>query len=115
MSESEKAKQEPVYRVKGIPANVYLIENGEFRWIPASSACGDKEKAKEILQVLGKMPEDRRVIWVSRLDQDQAKMTCPVFQKEADLCKEFDEFCTAYSKVRSEKADKGKGGESPNE
>jgi len=58
VSESEKAKQEPVYRVKGIPANVYLIENGEFRWIPASSACGDKEKAKPFFdEVIARFPK----------------------------------------------------------
>lgn len=111
----EKTKQEPVYKVKGIPIHAYLIETGEFRWIPTFQACGDRENAKKTLEVLKKMPEDRRAVWASRLDKKQAKMTCPVIRKEADLCKEFDEFCAAYSRSKPERAEKMKGGEMPNE
>jgi len=101
--------------VKGIPVQAYLIENGEFRWIPAFQACGDREKAEEMLGVLKKMPEDRRRVWASRLDTEQTKTRCPVIRKEADLCKKFDEFCAAYSKPKLKRTDKRKGGEMPNE
>jgi len=111
----EKTRQERVYEVKGIPIHVYLIETGEFRWIPTFQACGDKENAKKILEVLKKMPEDRRAVWASRLDTEQAKMTCPVIRKEADLCKEFDEFCAAYNRPKLKETDKRKGGEPTNE
>lgn len=111
----EKTKREEVYEVKGIPVHAYLIETGEFRWIPTFQACGNKENAERVLEVLKKMPEDRRAVWASRLDKDQAKMTCPVISKEADLCEKFDEFCAAYSRSKPEKAEKMKGGEMPNE
>ena len=109
----EKTRQEPVYTVKGIPINAYLIETGEFRWTPTSQACGDKENARKILQVLKKMPEDRRKVWASRLDTEQAKMACPIIRKETDLCEEFDQFCAAYNKSKSKRTDKGGG--MPNE
>lgn len=99
----EKTQQEPVYSVKGIPIHAYLIETGDFRWTPTSQACGDRENAKKTLEVLKKMPEDRRAVWGSRLDTEQAKILCPVITKEADLCKEFDEFCAAYSAPQVER------------
>ena len=117
MGESEeKTRQERVYEVKGIPIHVYLIETGEFRWIPTFQACGDKENAKKILEVLKKMPEDRRAVWASRLDTEQAKTTCPVIRNETDLCEEFDQFCAAYNKPNLKRPDtKAPGGEMPNE
>lgn len=111
----ENEKQEPVYNVKGIPINAYLIETGEFRWVPTVQICRDEESAKRILEVLKKMPEDRRAVWASRLDIEQTKMKCPIIPKEADLCKEFDEFCATYNRSKPKSADKNKGGELPNE
>ena len=111
LSNPEETKQEPVYKVKGIPIHAYLIETGEFRWIPTSQACSDKENAEKILKVLKEMPEDRRTVWASRLDKEQAKINCPVINKEVDLCKEFDEFCASYSKPKSERNEKGGGGQ----
>jgi hypothetical protein len=111
----EKTKQEHVYEMKGIPIHAYLTETGEFRWIPTSKNCGDKNQAKTILEVLKKMPEDRRAVWASRLDTDQAETTCPIIRKEADLCKEFDELCAAYNKPKLKRTDQKNGGESPNE
>lgn len=110
-SSEEKTKQEPVYTMDGIPINAYLIETGEFRWIPTAQACGDKEKTKRILEVLKKMPDDRRAVWASRLDIEQTKIRCPIIPKETDLCNEFDEFCAAYNRPNLKRADKGKGGE----
>jgi len=110
----EKTKQEHVYEVKGIPVHAYLLETGEFRWIPTFQACGDKENAKKILEVLRKMPEDRRAVWASRLDTEQAQITCPIIRKEADLCKEFDELCAAYSKPKLKSTDQKNGGEHAN-
>lgn len=115
MDDSQDKKQEPVYTVKGIPIHAYLIETGEFRWTPTSKACGDKQNAKRILEVLKKMPEDRRAVWASRLDTEQTKTRCPIIRKEADLCKEFDEFCAAYNRTKLKKTDKRKGGELSNE
>jgi len=111
----KKTKRERVYEVKGIPIHAYLIDTGEFRWIPTFQACGDRENAKKILEVLKKMPEDRRRVWASRLDMEQTETICPVIRKEADLSKEFDEFCAAYSKPKLKRTDKRKGGEMPNE
>lgn len=112
----EKNKQEPVYKMKGIPIHAYLIETGEFRWIPTAQACSNKESAKRILEILKKMPEDRRAVWASRIDADQAKRTCPVIPKEADLCKEFDQFFAAYNKPKLKKTtEPRKGGEQPDE
>jgi hypothetical protein len=117
MSESEK-HSEHIYTMKGIPVNAYLSETGEFRWIPAPPACSDKTKAKEIIEVLKKMPDDRRTVWASRLDTDQIATTCPIIRTETDLCKEFDQFCAAYSKPKLETPDKKNahaGGDFPNE
>ena len=111
----EKTKPERAYEVKGIPVHAYLIENGEFQWIPTFQACGNKDNAQRVLEVLKKMTENRRAVWASRLDKEQAKMTCPVIRKDADLCKQFDDFCTTNSRSKSKKAEKKKGGEIPNE
>jgi hypothetical protein len=92
LSEKDNTKKESAYRVEGISIQAYLDEAGEFRWIPASQACSDKDNAKKILEVLRKMPEDRCAVWVKRFDTDQAKATCPIIHNEPDLCKEFDEF-----------------------
>jgi len=115
MSEQTEKRSEHVYTMKGIPVNVYLSETGEFRWIPASPACEDKEKAKEILEVLKKMPEDRRAVWASRLDTAQIETTCPIIRKEADLCNEFDEFCAAYNKPKPKITEQKERRWSPNE
>jgi len=112
--ENEKPKDQ-VYVMKGIPVHAYLTETGEFRWIPAFEACGDREKAKRIVEVLKKIPADRRAVWAQRLDLDEAKVTCPVIRKEVDLCKEFDELCAAYSKpLTNKKSDENvkEGGDS---
>jgi len=61
------------------------------------------------------MPEDRRAVWASRLDTEQAEKTCPIIRKETDLCKEFDELYIAYNKPKPKKTDQTNGGESPNE
>ena len=116
MSDSkEKTKQEHVYEVKGFPVHAYLIETGEFRWIPTSQNCGDKHHAKKILEVLKKMPEDRRAVWTSRLDTEQTETTCPIIRKETDLCREFDELCAAYNKPKLKKPNQKNESESPNE
>ena len=95
---AEKTKNEHAYYMKGIPIHAYLSENGEFRWIPAPVACDSKENTKDILEVLKKMPEDRRAVWGSRLDKDQAKIGCPIIRDDTDICQEFDEFCAACDK-----------------
>jgi hypothetical protein len=116
MAESEdKTKQEPTYEMKGVAIHAYIIENGEFKWIPAAKACDNKENAKKILEVLKKMPEDRRAVWASRLDTAQIETTCPIIRKETDLCNEFDQFCAAYNKPKPKITEQKNGGESPNE
>jgi len=99
---SEETEKESPYQMKGIPVNAYLIETGEFRWIPKTQACTNKEKARQILEVLKKMPDDRQRVWASRLDIEQTKTKCPVIRKEADLCREFDEYCSAYDLHKSD-------------
>jgi predicted class III extradiol MEMO1 family dioxygenase len=119
MSNSEeKTKQEHTFEIKGIPVHAYLIETGEFRWVPTAQTCGDKENAKKILEVLKKMPEDRRAVWASRLDTEHTKTKCPIIRTEPDLCKEFDELCAAYNKPKLEtphKKNAHAGGDFPNE
>ena len=88
----EKKKTELPYKIRGIPVHAYVTESGEFRWIPAAQACSDKDNAERILEVLKKMPNDRRTVWASRLDMEQTKKSCPVIRDE--LCGDFDEFIT---------------------
>lgn len=107
----EKTKREQVYEVKGIPIHAYLIETGEFRWTPASEACGDRQNAKKILEVLKKMPEDRRAVWASRLDSEHAKARCPVIRDDPGLCQEFDAFCAAYDRSQEKSTNTRKEGE----
>jgi hypothetical protein len=111
----EKARQEGVYIVKGVPVKVYLSETGDFRWIPTSPACGDSEHAKEFLEVLKKMPEDRRAVWASRLDAEQTTITCPIIREDADLCTAFDQLCAAYNKPKLKQTEETNGGEKSNE
>ena len=106
-----QTKNEPPYSMKGIPINAYLSENGEFKWIPNTTACNNKENTKNILEVLKKMPEDRRAVWAARLDKEQTLTTCPIIQNESDLRKEFDEISTAYNKPKPEKTEKGGAGQ----
>lgn len=103
----DKPKNEHAYYMKGIPIHAYLSENGEFKWIPNATACNNKENTQNILEVLNKMPEDRRKVWASRLDKQQTMTTCPIIQNEPDLRKEFDEISTAYNKPKTEKTLKG--------
>jgi len=112
MSTQEKPK-EHVYTMKGIPVLAYLTETGEFRWVPAFEACCDTEKAKRIVEVLKKIPPDKRAVWAQRLDLEEAKIKCPVIGSEVELCREFDDLCAAYTKPVGNKVDeKRKGGES---
>jgi hypothetical protein len=105
----EKTKDQQAYYMKGIPIHAYLSENGEFRWVPATVACSSKENTKDILEVLKKMPEDRRIVWTSRLDRDQTKTSCPILRDNTDICQEFDEFCAAYDKPIRKNQEKTKG------
>ena len=114
-NQENKIKQEQVYEVKGIPVNAYLIETGEFRWIPTSQACGSKENAEKVLEVLKKMPEDRRAVWASRLDSEQTTITCPIIREDADLCTAFDQLCAAYNKPKLKQTEETNGGEKSNE
>jgi len=108
-------EKKPLYSIKGIPLHAYLTETGDFKWIPTPQACADKEDAKTILEVLKKMPEDRRTVWASRLDINETKTTCPIIHKEPDLCEQFDEFCKAYNPSKLRKTKQKKGGENPDE
>lgn len=104
-------KPKSSYHIKGIPLHAYLTETGDFKWIPTSQACVDKENAKTILDVLRKMPEDRRQVWASRLDVNEVRATCPIIKNQPDLCEQFDNLCNAYnpSKLRTAKEKKGGG------
>jgi len=108
--ENEKITEQ-IYEMKGIAGHFYLTENGEFKWIPSSTACGCKENTKRILEVLKKMPDDRRAVWAQRLDLEEAKIACPMIRNEVDLCAEFDDLCTAYRKPLTNKESDEKRGE----
>lgn len=97
----EEEKFQPFYKMKGIPVHAFLIETGEFNWIPVQQTCSNSEKAKEILEVLKKMPEDRRAVWATRLDIKQTREICPIIKNEENLSKEFDEFCSTYNKLKT--------------
>jgi hypothetical protein len=105
LNESKKPKEsegsetmESFYRIKGIPINVYLDETGEFRWVPTS--CTDEKTVKKALEVLRKMPDDRRDVWGARLDREDTMARCPIIKNEPELSKEFNEFCAAHEKNR---------------
>ena len=76
-SAEEKTKNEQAYYMKGIPIHAYLSENGEFRWIPAAVACSNKENTKDILEVLKKMPEDRRLFGVQGWTETRPRQAAP--------------------------------------
>jgi hypothetical protein len=44
------------------------------------------------------MPEDRRAVWVPRLDLEETLKRCPIIKKDPVLSKEFDELWAAYGK-----------------
>lgn len=96
-SSKNKAK---VYRMKRMPLNVDIDEAGEFRCVPGSSACEDKEGARAILDVFRKMPEDRSGVWVPRLDPEETFKRCPIIKKDPELSKEFDELYAAHGKSK---------------
>jgi hypothetical protein len=94
LSENDKTKRETDYKMTGISIDVYLANNGEFQWVPTPHACSDKEKAKEILDVVAAMPADKRAVWRKRFDLLDTKKRCPVIQAEKSLEKQFDDFFT---------------------
>ena len=95
MANPQEKKTEPPYEIRGVPVHAYVTESGEFRWIPTAQACSDRSNAERILEVLRKMPDDRRAVWASRLDLEQTKKSCPVIRDE--LCSDFDEFIASYT------------------
>lgn len=98
MSEPEnKTGQPKAYELNGVSILVYLLENGEFGWTPTTQACGDKESAKRFLAVLKKMPRDKREVWAKRLDIEQTITTCPLVNNDADVSKDFAQFCDTHS------------------
>jgi hypothetical protein len=86
--------------MKGMPLNVDIDETGEFRCVPDSSACEDKEGAKTVLDVFKNMPHDRGEVWVPRLDLEETFRRCPVIKEDPELSKEFDELCAAHGKSK---------------
>ena len=105
MKNIENKQKESAYVMKGLPLLGFLTETGDFRWVPHRDACNSSERARETLEVLKKMPLDRRNVWGTRLDVDKTIATCPIIRQDQDLSKEFDEFCEVYdaSKVKSAK------------
>lgn len=109
MSEKEKLAKEPSYKVEGISIHAYLDEAGEFRWVPASQACSDVDNARKTIDLLKKMPADRRVVWVKRLDTDQAKAKCPIMKNDARICGDLDELCATYGGSNLKETNKKEG------
>jgi hypothetical protein len=111
MENSENKQKESKYIMKGLPLHAFLTETGDFRWIPHSDACNSSERARETLQVLKKMPRDRRNVWGTRLDIDKTIAACPIIRQDQSISKEFDEFCEAYDTTNVKNAKPNKKGE----
>jgi len=112
MSEPKRKTAQPkVYEMNSVSILVYLLDNGEFGWAPTAQTCGDKESAQKFLAVLNKMPGDKRQVWATRLDIEQAMTTCPLVSNDADISKAFSELCDTHSKHRPEKTTTHAGGE----
>jgi hypothetical protein len=111
LDSEEKRKPEQTFTIKGIPILAYLTETGDFRWIPTPQACNNSEQTRQILAVLNDMPEDRKVVWASRLDIAQTKTNCPIINKEDEIRKEFDALSSTYDAAKLRNAKTNKGGE----
>ena len=116
MSEAkDKQKDNSDYIIKGFSAKTYLSQTGDFRWTPTAPTCNNIEKAEEFLEVLQKMPTDRRNVWTARLDTQQTLKTCPIIRKNPKLHKNFDQLTAAYNDQNPKNSNKQSGGEKGNE
>lgn len=113
MSSTEKKKQEPPYRMKGIPIHAFLTETGDFRWIPDASACSDKEHALEIPEVMVKMSEDKKRVWASRFDLEKAIAVCSIIKEDQDLSRAFAELFSPQDPSKPRNTKQAAGGEGP--
>ena len=107
-SKDAKPKDE-LYKMKGIPVNAYLNETGEFKWIPTE--CNDENSIKEMIDVLTKMPEDRREVWGKRLDREITITRCPIIQNKPELSATIDKFLAAHDKKNPKTYNKTNRGE----
>ncbi len=112
MDVEKKAEKQSVYRMNGVPANVYVLENGEFGWIPSPEACATKETAQKLLEIFRKMPHDKSKVWRTRIDPETAIAACPVVHEDTDLSKQFEELFVPRKKNELESIENTKGGES---
>jgi len=101
----DEKKPEPPYTLKGISHNGFVTETGDFRWIPHLSACGDKEHALEILEILTKMPKDKGRVWIDRFDREKAIAVCRIIKEDQHVSQAFAEFFSPQdpSKLRNTK------------
>jgi hypothetical protein len=61
------------------------------------------------------MPENRRAVWVPRLDHDETIKRCPLIKNNPELSKALDELLAAHDKSRSKTNQEKDGGENANE
>lgn len=113
MSSTEKKKQEPPYTLKGIPIKAFVTETGDFRWIPDPSACGDKEHALEILEVLTRMSKDKGRVWITRFDGEKALAVCPIIKEDQHLSQTYAEFFSPQDPSKLRNTKQATGGEGP--
>jgi hypothetical protein len=113
MSSKEEKEQKAPYTLKGIPTNNFLIQTGDFGWVPHASACGDKEHALEILEVLAKMPKDKERVWITRLDLEKTLAICPIIKEDQHLSQAYAEFFSPQDPSKLPNTKQATGGEGP--
>jgi hypothetical protein len=111
MNEENKG-EEPVLKMKGVHASIYVLKIGEFAWVPSPEACATKKAAKELLEVFREMPEDKSKVWRTRIDLETAIATCPIIHEDTDLRKQFEELFVPRKKNELDSFENPKGGES---
>jgi hypothetical protein len=101
LSNTEKQKKEPPYTIKGIPIHGFVTGTGDFGWIPDASACGDKEHALEILEVLANMSKDKGRVWIDRFDAEKTIPVCPIIKEDQNVSQAYAELFSPQDPSKS--------------
>jgi hypothetical protein len=86
----------PPFKRRRLPGQIDLDDSGEFAWVLSPEACGTEEEAKESLDILEKLPAERRSVLVKRLDRDGTLLQCPCIRNSPVLSKKLDDLVSAY-------------------
>jgi len=84
------------YATPRINLQVSMGPDGSFSEVLSGPSCIDKEQAREALRVLGRLPPDKRAVWVKRLDLDATLKNCPAIRNDQQLSKELSDLVEAY-------------------